>query len=269
MEAGVNGLANWKTMAIGSLVAASHVLTGCGAPESARSGQSGTMTGEGTGMEDIAEERLVAIDVLLEPDRTMLDAAEGWNARLREQMPEGFALDAAHRPHITLLQQYVREQDLDEVLAAVDAIESSVDLGAMQLTADGLYHIPSGAIGLQGITIEPAPPLLALQDRIVQALAPYRRSGGDQSAFVPDPSGAAFDPFLFSYVDDFAQDQTGANYNPHVTTGTAPVAWVEAREAEPFDEFRFGVTDLSVYKLGNFGTAAERLGNEPAAERNR
>ena len=262
MEAGVNGLARWKATAIGTLVAASLVLPGCDAPQPARSGASGTMAGEAAGMEDTAEERLVAIDVLLEPDRTMLDAAEGWNARLREQMPEGFALDAAHRPHITLLQLYVREGDLDEVLAAVEAIESSVDLDAMQLTANGLYHIPSGEIGLQGITVEPTTPLLALQDRIVKALTPFRKTGGDQSAFVSDPSGAAFDPYLFSYVGDFAESQTGANYNPHVTTGTAPIEWVKAREAEEFENFQFGVTDLSVFRLGNFGTAAERLGDE-------
>jgi hypothetical protein len=49
----------------------------------------------------LAQDKLVAIDVLLEPDQRMVKAAEDWNARLREQMPEGFSLDATHRPPIS------------------------------------------------------------------------------------------------------------------------------------------------------------------------
>jgi hypothetical protein len=30
------------------------------------------------------------------------------NARLLKVFPEGFALDASHHPHITMLQQFVR-----------------------------------------------------------------------------------------------------------------------------------------------------------------
>jgi 2'-5' RNA ligase/phosphoglycolate phosphatase-like HAD superfamily hydrolase len=206
------------------------------------------------------DDRLVAIDVLLEPDRRMLEAAEQWNKRLREQMPEGFKLDQTHRPHITLLQQYVSEKDLDAVVAAVKSLAASVNLGDLKLTANGLYHIPSGKIGLQGITIKPSEEILALQAKVIQAMAPFRKSGGDQAAFVPDPTGTPFDPVLFKYVDSFVEKQAGKNFNPHVTTGTGPLEWVKQREEKPFKSFEFGVDKLTVYKLGNFGTAAKRLG---------
>ena len=206
-----------------------------------------------------ATDRLVAIDVLLEPDATMVSAAEAWNARLREQSPEGFELDATHRPHVTLLQQYVAEADLDAVLAAVGQVAVRHDVAALELTAIGLYHIPTGKIGLQGIAIEPSPELLALQADVVETLAPYRQSGGDEAAFVPDPTGTAFDPLLFKYVETFVAAQTGKKYNPHVTTGIAPLAWLEAREAEPFEFFTFGADRIATYQLGNFGTASRRL----------
>ena len=103
--------------------------------------------------------------------------------------------------------------------------------------------------------------MLALQTKVIQAMAPFRKSGGDQAAFVPDPTGTPFDPLLFKYVDSFAEKQAGKNYNPHVTTGTAPLEWVKAREQDPFQSFEFGVNKLTVYKLGNFGTAAKRLGD--------
>jgi 2'-5' RNA ligase len=206
-----------------------------------------------------ASDRLVAIDVLLEPDATMVSAAEAWNARLREQSPEGFELDATHRPHITLLQQYVAEADLDAVLAAVGEVAARHDVDTLKLTAIGLYHIPTGEIGLQGIAIEPSPQLLALQADVVETLAPYRQSGGDQAAFVPDPTGTPFDPLLFKYVETFVPAQTAEKYNPHVTTGIAPLAWLEAREAEAFKPFTFGVDRIATYQLGNFGTASRKL----------
>jgi hypothetical protein len=58
---------------------------------------------------------ITAIDILLEPDATMLGHAQANNARLLKVFPKGFALDEAHRPHITLIQRFVRTEDLDQV----------------------------------------------------------------------------------------------------------------------------------------------------------
>ena len=59
-----------------------------------------------------ASDKLIAIDVLLEPDQTMISKANAVNARLRENYPAGYELDATHAPHVTLLQRYVRVRDL-------------------------------------------------------------------------------------------------------------------------------------------------------------
>lgn len=48
--------------------------------------------------------------------------AEAANARLLAVFPKGYALDATHRPHITMLQRYVRTTDFDRVYAAVGAV---------------------------------------------------------------------------------------------------------------------------------------------------
>src|SRR5271170_3258535 len=55
---------------------------------------------------------IIAIDILLEPDARMLQHAEVNNARLLKAFPNGFALDAAHRPHISMLQCFVPAEDL-------------------------------------------------------------------------------------------------------------------------------------------------------------
>ena len=62
---------------------------------------------------------LIAINVLLNPDTATVERARAVNARLREDYPHGFALDANHVPHITLLQRFVRTADLDKAANAV------------------------------------------------------------------------------------------------------------------------------------------------------
>ena len=54
---------------------------------------------------------VTAIDILLQPDATMLQRAEAANASHLKIFPQGFALDAAHRPHVTMVQRFVRPSD--------------------------------------------------------------------------------------------------------------------------------------------------------------
>ena len=65
---------------------------------------------------------VTAIDILLEPDATMVQHAQADNARLLKAYPDGFALDATHHPHITMLQQFVRTADLGKVYTAANRI---------------------------------------------------------------------------------------------------------------------------------------------------
>ena len=59
---------------------------------------------------------IMAIDILIERDSTMTTQAVTANARLLKAYPEGFALDATHRPYISCLQRYVKTADLDKVI---------------------------------------------------------------------------------------------------------------------------------------------------------
>jgi hypothetical protein len=78
---------------------------------------------------------VTAIDIALEPDATMLQHASALNARLRGDFPKGYALDATHRPHVTLLQRYVRTADLPKVYAAVQKIRAEYDMAAWKFDA--------------------------------------------------------------------------------------------------------------------------------------
>jgi hypothetical protein len=58
---------------------------------------------------------------------------------------------------------------------------------------------------------------------------------------------------------DFVPEMTGANFNPHVSTGVAPKDYLDKMLAEPFESFTFSPAGAAVYQLGPFGTAAKQL----------
>src|SRR6516164_4419138 len=98
---------------------------------------------------------VTAINIALEPDATMIEHAMAANARLLKSFPKGFALDETHHPHFTMLQQFVRTDDLDKVFAAANAVLTKEKPTAWTLKAFNYYYIPSPPIGLAGIVVEP------------------------------------------------------------------------------------------------------------------
>ncbi len=206
-----------------------------------------------------APSEVTAIDVLLEPDAAMLQHSADNNARLRSVFPKGFALDATHRPHITLVQRFVRTADLDRVYAAAGGVLARANVTSLRLEAFKYYYIPAGANGLAGICAKPTPELLKLQADLIAAVAPFTVETGDSSAFVTTPDDPIIDPALIAYVSAFVPKGSGEKFNPHVTTGVAPRTYLDQMLAEPFKPFTFSPAGAAVYQLGQFGTAARSL----------
>ncbi|MGC2640820.1 MAG: 2'-5' RNA ligase family protein [Pseudolabrys sp.] len=202
---------------------------------------------------------VTAIDVALEPDAMMIQHAKANNARLLRVYPKGFALDATHNPHITMLQQFVRTADLDKVYAALDNALADERPTSWKLKAFKYYYIPSPPIGVAGIVVEPTPDLLRLQQKIIDAVAPFTVKNGTAAAFVTTEDGRDIQGFLIDYVASFVQVAAGKKFNPHVTTGVATEAYLTEMLTEPFEAFTFSPVSVSVYQLGTFGTARKEL----------
>jgi 2'-5' RNA ligase superfamily len=202
---------------------------------------------------------ITAIDILLQPDATMLKHAEANNARLLKVYPKGFALDAAHRPHITMLQCFVRTASLDQVYAAVGKVFAAVKVNAMKLEAFKFYYAPTGTTGVAGICAKPTPEILKLQADVIAAVKPYMVETGPIGAFTASHDDAATDAGLIQYVSTYAQKMSGENFNPHVSTGVAPKEYLDKMLAEPFESFTFSPAGAAVYQLGPYGTAAKKL----------
>ena len=202
---------------------------------------------------------VTAIDILLEPDATMLQHSADNNARLLKVFPKGFALDAAHTPHITMLQCFVRTADLKKVYAAAGKVLARANVKAMKLEAFKYYYAPGGAVGVAGICAKPTPEILKLQADIIAAAKPFMQEIGPIGAFTAPHADAATDAALIGYVSTFVPKYSGENFNPHVSTGVGPVAYLDAMNAEPFENFTFSPAGAAVYQLGPFGTAAKKL----------
>lgn len=205
---------------------------------------------------------IVAIDVLLEPDAAMVQTAQRVNAKLTAAYPDGYSLDESHAPHITLLQRYVRESDLEAIYAKLSKVLSPERMGAMRLSSPGTFAAPWGKDQVLVLLVDHTPELDRLHTEVASVLQPYAVSGGDASAFALDSSGE-MDADTIGYVETFVPKSSGKAYQPHITVGVAPEPVMTAVKAEPFQPQDFRLKDAAVFQLGRFGTAQKRLWTSP------
>ena len=202
---------------------------------------------------------VTAVDILLEPDATMIEHAKAANQRLLKSFPIGFALDETHHPHITCLQRYVETADLNKLYEAVGKVLAEERPTSWKLKAYKYYYIPWKNIGLAGIVIEPTDDLIRFQKKLIDAVAPFAEKRGTAAAFVTTAESPDINQPTIDYVNSYVPDHTGKNFNPHVTIGIASQDYLKKLLDEKFEAFTFSPTGVSVYHLGNFGTARTKL----------
>jgi hypothetical protein len=202
---------------------------------------------------------VTAIDIALEPDATMVQHAMAANARLLKSFPKGFPLDETHHPHISILQQFVRTDDLEKVFAAANAVLAKEKPTTWTLKAFKYYYIPAPPIGLAGIVVKPTDDLHRLQGELIKAIEPYTVKTGTPAAFFSEEGGRDIQESLISYVAHFVTDSGGERFNPHVTIGVGTEKYLDEMLAEPFPSFTFSAAGASVYQLGAFGAARKEL----------
>jgi 2'-5' RNA ligase superfamily len=208
--------------------------------------------------------RVTAIDILLDPDATMLERVEAANQRLLKVFPKGFSVGAEHQPHISCLQRFVETADLDEIYEAVSGVLAGETPAAWKLKAYKYYYLPAPAgplagLGLAGIVIEPSEDLIRFQKKLIEAVDPFTAETGTGAAFVTTKLDPDINQPTIDYVATFVPDRTGNKFAPHVTIGIAPQAFLKEMLAETFEAFAFSPVAAAAYQLGNFGTAQKEL----------
>ena len=203
---------------------------------------------------------LTAIDILINPDETMLSRAKAANKKMLASAPQGFELDEHHQPHITTLQRYVRTADLDQVFNAVGKTIDEMDMSKLEFSAEKFAHMETEpGVGLTAIVVSPGPEVLDFQAQLIDAVKPHAGNGGTADAYVRTDAEPDINDATLKYVDGYVPDHSGPNFIAHVTVGLAKLDDLKEIEADPFDTFTFSPAGVSVYQLGNNGTAAKQL----------
>jgi hypothetical protein len=206
---------------------------------------------------------VTAIDILLDPDATMIQHAQAANAQLRQNYPKGYTLGGAHAPHVSVLQRYVKTADLPKVYAAADKVFAKENPTSWKLTAYKYDYIPDKPLGLGNILVKTTPDLLRLQQELIDAVTPFTAPTGTAAAFVTTPQDPDIVPPLIPYVANFVPEHSGDHYVPHVTIGLGTIDFLNTMVSAPFDTFTFSPAGASVYHLGNYGTAMKKLHSIP------
>ena len=201
---------------------------------------------------------VTAVDIALEPDATMIQHAMADNGRLLKEFPKGFALDATHHPHVTLLQQFVRTADLDKVYAAANAVLAKEKPASWKLKAYKYYYIPRARRSAsRASSLNRQQSYTGCNRKSSKLLRRSPRRPEHQAAFMSTEEGRDIQPFLLEYVGNFVHVAAGEKFNPHVTIGVGTEVYLNAMLAEPFPAFTFSPVGASVYQLGSFGTGKE------------
>ena len=101
--------------------------------------------------------------------------------------------------------------------------------------------------------------MLAVQDGLINAVGPFTERGGTAEAYVRTEAEPEINQETIDYIERYVPEHSGENYRPHVTVGLAKLDDLAKIEAEPFEKLAFSPAAISVYQLGNNGTAANLL----------
>jgi hypothetical protein len=202
---------------------------------------------------------VIAVNVLLQLDQESSGRAARINSLLRQSDPRGFALDASHLPHISVLQGYVDAKNLAALYGAVERVSVELPLAGRQLTVLGVEHKPWGHQEITNIKVAKTPELETFQAHLVSAISPYLLKAGDASAFLTSKGDSDVDGETIEYVGTFVQKHTGAAFEPHVTVGISDAETARKVGTQQGVPPKLTIASVAIFQLGNVGTARKEL----------
>jgi len=101
--------------------------------------------------------------------------------------------------------------------------------------------------------------LIKLQQDLIDSVVPYTEKTGTAAAFFTTPEAPDLNEPTIHNIEVFVPEHSGKHFLPHVTTGLATIEYLDKMLAEPFEAFTFSPAGVSVYHLGNYGTARAKL----------
>lgn len=178
---------------------------------------------------------LLALDVAVLPPPDVAARAIALSAALPAAESPPLRLDETHIPHTTLMQLFARENELDQVFERVDAVVG----GSPPLA----LAVSGGGQGTNSVwmAVEKTPGLVAIHERLMEALRGLERPDGGTAAFF-EGEGRLRDVL---WVTGYRLKSSFHHFEPHVTLGHG----AEPPEVEPFT---FQADTVAVCHLGRY-----------------
>jgi hypothetical protein len=88
---------------------------------------------------------------------------------------------------------------------------------------------------------------------------PFTGSGGTAQAYVRTEAEPDINQQTIDYIEHYVPEHSGTNILAHVIVGLAKLDDLAKIEAETFEPQPFSPAAISIYRLGNNGTAARHL----------
>lgn len=202
-------------------------------------------------------DNIIAVNILLTPDKELYDRSIHLTELMSENNPETLALSSSRIPHITLLQAYVNEKDLPQITQALNELYSSIS--SENLMAESIIFSKEKQTGFAMIRIEKSESILKLHEHIIELVKPFILKHGSEESFVSNRDGREIDQFTIDYVPEFVEKYSYENYDPHLSLGVAETSFLENLSKNEFRPMQFRATSLSLYQMGEYGTAQKLL----------
>jgi len=180
---------------------------------------------------------VIAIDIAILPPRELATRAIALSAALPADESQGLLLGADRLPHITLTQQFVPDEALDDLVAQIDRVLRDREPLGLRVIGGGKG---SNSVWM---AIARTPALVDLHEQLLQATESYEATTGDESAFFDND---ARDRDV-RWVREFRRESCVDRFTPHITLG-------HASKPPILESIDFVATTVAVCHLGRFCT---------------
>ena len=184
----------------------------------------------------------IAIDVAILLPREIATRAIELSATLPRKESQGLLLGGEVLPHITLTQQFVPTEKMDQALDRIASTLAAV--ASLHLTVTG----PGRGRNSVWMAVERTAALKELHRQLMDALRPFECTGGTVAAFFNADARVGD----VEWVAHFRRNSSYEAFTPHITLG-------HASALPPVERVDFAATTIAACHLGRFCTCRRIL----------
>lgn len=203
------------------------------------------------------KKNIIAIDVLLIPSEEMYAQSLQLNSFINQNNPTTIKLDENHVPHITLLQCFIKESDLPKVKEVLEGLHKIIAQDSLK--AERLFYYEDKEESFAMVRVEKSPSVLEIHTKTIELVKPYIVKNGSQVSFVQNHDGSPISESTVEYVPEFVEKYSYENFDPHISLGVAQKTLLDSLAKSVFKPIHFKAASVSVYQLGDHGTAQKLL----------